>query len=367
MVWLLALGLLLLSPLAMAQETSEAAQPGAETGALDPEAQEPEALDPEESARLQALAARRVELEQDLDDLRSAAGIYSPVLMEAYSDLGALYTELKDFDSAVRVYNDALQIVRINNGLYSEQQLPLVESLIDTQQQRRDWQAVDDLAHLHLHLHERLYGRTDAAYLDAALDYGAWKQRLINQNLLNQGSQARLGEARILSQFFEQRLLDLEAVATAGAEDGEETGADTGAEIDEARLLALLEGKSEADLTMARAVANTPYTYFAGNAARYINQTRCRNTTNAQGQVVRQCYQVQVENPRYRQSQRDAKRFELARYTREIERSLDRMQAIQQADNALSAQDRQQLEQRIATLRTETQQLRSSSPSFLSF
>lgn len=331
-------------PPAEAQEAppdSTAESPGAES--------EP-AMDPEEAARLQRLVAERAEREQALEDLRSDAGIYSPVLMEAYSDLGALYSELEDFDSASRVYNDALQIARINTGLYSEQQLPLLEALIDIQQQRRDWPAVDDLAHLHLHLHERLFARTDPAYLEAAEDYGAWKQRAINQNLLSQGTQARLSDARNLSQFYERLLIDLDAAA-----------AEQGSETRQTRVLALLEGKTEADLTMARAVANTPYTYFSGNASRYVTETRCRNVTNAQGQVVRQCYQVQVENPRYRQSQRDAKRFELSRYNREIERSLERMAAIQQGDNELSPAERQQLEERIATLRAESQQIRSSS------
>ncbi len=203
--WLLIAACLLLiwSPVA-AQDAQDAQEAGT------PESEESVAPDPEQAARLQALAARRVELEQALEELRFDAGVYSPVLMEAYSDLGALYTELEDFDSAVRVYNDALQIARINSGLYSEQQLPLLESLIDSQQQRRDWQAVDDLAHLHLHLHERLYARTDSSYLDAAQDYGAWRQRVINQNLLDQGNQARLSDARNLSQFYERLLLDVD-------------------------------------------------------------------------------------------------------------------------------------------------------------
>ncbi len=348
--WLLIAACLLLiwSPVA-AQDAQDAQEAGT------PESEESVAPDPEQAARLQALAARRVELEQALEELRFDAGVYSPVLMEAYSDLGALYTELEDFDSAVRVYNDALQIARINSGLYSEQQLPLLESLIDSQQQRRDWQAVDDLAHLHLHLHERLYARTDSSYLDAAQDYGAWRQRVINQNLLDQGNQARLSDARNLSQFYERLLLDLDAAA--------EQGTDTA----QARVLALLDGKTEADLTMARAVANTPYTYFNGNASRYVTQTRCRNVTNAQGQVVRQCYQVQVENPRFRQSQRDAKRFELSRYRREIERNLERMQAIHQAEDRLSAAERQQLEERISTLRTQSEQIRSNSRDLLRF
>jgi len=345
-------GWLLLCPFVVAQE---AEQP--DPAAAPPDGEQATELDPEEAARLQMLAARRTELEQALQDLRSDAGIYSPVLMEAYSDLGALYTELEDYDSAVRVYNDALQIARINTGLYSQQQLPLLESLIDSQQRRRDWQAVDDLAHLHLHLHERLYARTDSTYLEAAEDYGAWKQRVINQNLLGQGTQSRLADARNLSQFYEQLLLDLDTAA----------GADVASAPDQGRVLALLEGKAQADLTMARAVASTPFNYFSGNASRYITQTRCRNVVNAQGQSVRQCYQVQVENPRYRQSQRDAKRFELARYTREIERTLDRMQAIQMAENDLSVGERRQLEERIATLRTESQQIRSNSRNFPRF
>ncbi len=132
-------------------------------------------------------------------------------------------------------------------------------------------------------------------------------------------------------------------------------------------MLALLAGKTESDLTAAWAVANTPYTYFNGNASRYVTQTRCRNVTNAQGQVVRQCYQVQVENPRFRQSQRDAKRFELSRYRREIERNLERMQAIHQAEDRLSAAERQQLEERISTLRTQSEQIRSNSRDLLRF
>jgi hypothetical protein len=344
----------LLPPLVQAQEatTGEDASQDIDAGAAEAES---EALDAEQAARLQELAALRSELEQALEELRSEQGIYSPLLVEAYSDLGALHTQLEDFDSAARVYNDALQIARINTGLYSEQQVPLLESLIDSHQQRQDWQKVDDLVHLHLHLHQRLYARTDSQYLEAAKDYGAWKQRAINQNLLAQGAQGRLNDARDLSQFYERLLLDLETT--------EASASDT----DQTQVLALLDGKTQADLTMARAIANTPYTYFNGNAQRYISQTRCRNVTNAQGQVVRQCYQVQVENPRYRQSQRDAKRFELSRYTREIDRNLEQMQTIQQTDNELTAMERADLEERIATFRAESQQITVSSRNLIRF
>jgi hypothetical protein len=100
-----------------------------------------------------------------------------------------------------------------------------------------------------------------------------------------------------------------------------------------------------------------PATAFQGTATRYINQTRCQNVTDAAGSVVRQCYSVQVENPRYRQSQRDAKQYAVSRHTREIDRSLERMRFIRDSDGNLSSGQREQLDGQIATLETETLQL----------
>lgn len=314
--------------------------------------------DPEQAAHLQALAAELQVREAALADMQSDAGIYAPELMEAYSDLGALYSELEDYDNAARVYNDALQVARINTGLYSEEQLPLLDSLIDAQQKRRDWSKVDDLAHLSLHLHRRLYKESDPRYLEAAMDYGGWRLRVLNENLLDQGTRALLNTARDLSQFYGALIYSL---------DNSSVAADTQLPPGSRDMLTLLEGKTQADMTLARAVANTPYTYFQGTSARYINETRCRNVTNAQGQVVRECYQVRVENPRYRQSQREAKRYELSRHTRDISNTLSRMQAIRDTSTELTESEREQLDVRIAELRTQAQHLRSSSGGLFGF
>lgn len=315
-------------------------------------------VDPEQVAHMQALAAELEVREAALSDLQSESGIYAPELMEAYSDLGALYTELGDYDNAARVYNDALQVARINTGLYSEQQLPLLDSLIDAQQKRRDWAKVDDLAHLSLHLHRRLYNESDPRFLEAAMDFGGWRLRVLNENLLDQGNRALLNTARDVSQFYGALISSL---------DNSSVEADTQLSVESGRMLTLLDGKAQADMTLARAVANTPYTFFQGTSARYINQTRCQNVTNAQGEVVRQCYQVRVENPRYRQSQREAKRYELSRHTREISDTLARMQTIRDTGTDLSDSEREQLDMRIAELRTQAQHLRSSSSSLLGF
>ena len=311
--------------------------------------------------RLAELTRQKRQLVLRLEELQSEEGIYSPVLSELYSDLGALSTELGDYDDAVEQYNQALQIARINTGLYSEEQIPLLHALIDSQMRREDWQRVDNLAHLSLHMHERLYSKQDPLYLAAAEDFGKWQLRLVNENLLNMGLQRRLETARDLSQFY-ARLLELKPEEDA---DGLLIA---GSSLSPDWQLRLLEGKTEADLTLARAVASTPSSYFTPREPRYIYQTRCRYVLNAQGQRVRQCYEVRVENPRYRQSQQDAKRFELSRYTREVERNLDQMQALQESGEGLSGTERENLQQRIDELRSSAREVsRNSTRSLLNF
>jgi hypothetical protein len=119
----------------------------------------------------------------------------------------------------------------------------------------------------------------------------------------------------------------------------------------------VIYGKSQADLSIARAAARTPYTAFQGTANPYISQTRCRNVRNSQGVMVRSCYTVQVENPRYRQSQRDAKRFEISRYTRELMKSIERFRSIKDQSTVLSSSEKQQLEIQITELEAESDQL----------
>lgn len=302
-------------------------------------------LEIEERARLERLTADREALEAAAQRLQGELGIYSPQLSEVYSDLGAVYSELEEHEEAAARYNEALQIARINSGLNSAEQLPLIESMVDSFSELNDWQRVDDLRHLALHISSRVYPIEDDRFLAAAEDYGQWKLRLVQENLLGQSTRARLGTAEELSEFYEELLGDLEV---------------RGDEVPEQRL-SLLYSKTQADLAVARAVAATPYRAFQGTANPYITQTRCERVVNSQGQVVRQCYQVRVENPRYRQSQRDAKRIALSRYQREVSDSIEAMQGIRDAPDTLSAAEVARVNTQIGELEQEVRQLRRSS------
>lgn len=315
---------------------------GSEQGDEPPKTAEELAAEAERNARLQELARELDVRRRAIEDLQSEQGIYYPGLVEAHSDIARLQIEMEDFDGAVQSLNDALQIARINSGLYSEQQLPLIDELIDQNLKREDWQEVDDLVHLDHHISSRVYENADSEYLAAADDYGKWKLRVLQENLLSLNSQGLINTAEDLSDFYGRIIVNVEFAEELDAND----------------LLRLLEGKSRADLSLARSVASTPYSYFQGTASRYVTQQRCSNQRAPNGQLVRQCYNVQVENPRYRQSQRDAKRFALNRHSQEISKIIERMELIRMSDNGLSTAQRQQLDLQIGQLRAEAEAVR---------
>ncbi|MEC7684792.1 MAG: hypothetical protein VX862_01025, partial [Pseudomonadota bacterium] len=97
-------------------------------------------------ARFRELAVELAKRQEAIVDLQSRQGIYDQSLIEAYDDAARLYLELEDYESAAGALGEALQISRINSGLYSEQQLPLVKALIDARSSSGQWQEVDDLA-----------------------------------------------------------------------------------------------------------------------------------------------------------------------------------------------------------------------------
>lgn len=286
--------------------------------------------------------ARELELRlQAISDMQGDQGIYASQLREAYGDLAALYEEMEDFESAIAIYTDALQISRINTGLYSDQQLPIIAALIESNSRLSNWEEADDLQELRYHVSSRLYAPDDLAYIQAAENYGAWKLRLLRQNLLDQGYRSYSRSAEELSDFSQRVLEKLELQPGIRPEN----------------LIGIIQNKSETDLVLARAIASTPYTAFEGTASRYLNQQRCRNVRNSSGQIVRECVSVQVENPRYRQSQRDAKQYAMNRRARDVQDSIDRLKQIYQQSPDLGRAQRDELEAQIAELETETSQL----------
>jgi len=103
-------------------------------------------------------------------------------------------------------------------------------------------------------------------------------------------------------------------------------------------------------------VANTPYNYFPATVRRFVNQMRCRVVRVPNGQPVQQCANVQVENPRYRDSQRNSKRTTLTRYSNAINNGIERLTAIRDSGDGLPGEALAQIDSQIAQLQAQYQE-----------
>ncbi|MFM1897404.1 MAG: hypothetical protein RLZZ385_2478 [Pseudomonadota bacterium] len=278
---------------------------------------------------------------QDLDTITSQAGVYDVSLIEAYRDLAGFYVEQGEHAAAADALREALQITRINEGLNSSRQQDILQQIIQSEAASEDWQAVDAAHHLKLYVADRNYAPGDPDYLAAVDEYGRWKLRVLQENLLGLNNRNLEREAEALSMHYQTAIAGIDAAQP-----------DSGGS-----LIPLLYGKSQVDMSIARALASTPYQYFPGTVSQYINETVCNNVRDANGGVVRSCYTVKRENPRYRQSQQDAKRLAVMRSARQVEEVIDRLQAILDSQPDLPPERRTEVQTRIGELLVESQQI----------
>ena len=307
-------------------------------------AQEPEpqsAIDTAPAAELEA-AALETSLELDrytrsIQDIESSLGIYSPALVEAYSDLGTFYFEIGDYEQAANVYRQALQVARINSGLKSENQLPVIDQIISSSVAQGDWQSTDDMHHLRFYVKNQILEPSDPRFVDAIDEMGRWKLRALRENLLGRGYRNLTEEASDLSELYQDGIARVLGAAS----------------FSETSLLPLYQGKSLADIEIARYLASTPYQYFKGTVNEFIYQRVCNNVRDAQGNIVRNCYSVRRENPRYRQSQQDAKRLAVYRSVRAVEGSIDNLNTILASNNDIPPPQREEVTSQIRQMQVE--------------
>lgn len=110
-------------------------------------------------------------------------GPYDQRLVEPLSDLGELQQRVGDHDAAAQTFKQALHVIRINNGLYHESQIAVLDKLIASERELRNWEVVDKHYAYMQHLYQRLYGIDDSR-LEAGLQkVASWHVSAFNVNL----------------------------------------------------------------------------------------------------------------------------------------------------------------------------------------
>jgi len=139
-------------------------------------------LSPEEAGVEQGLSAEaRQEKEQAIaeyvvriGDKESEEGPYEDQLTQDLLAAGVLYQELDEHDQALGFLERAMNISRINHGPDSLDQLPLMQTMVDSYYAQGKLKLADELQESILYLQQQVYGQESPETVPALLALGDW-------------------------------------------------------------------------------------------------------------------------------------------------------------------------------------------------
>lgn len=290
--------------------------------------------------------------EENLATLESAAGPYDVSLIEALLDMGRYYMQISQHQSAAEVFERALNITRISDGLLSPQQLPVLEKLIEAHKAAGAWQLADDREHLAYYLNSRLHAPGTQAYADAAVALGEWKMLALRGNLLGNSALGNIREVENLREIY--RLALVSPVGSEMPKQNLPVQNLSEPAMSKQTLFALLYGKALTEYNLAEYSLRTLPMQMQRPVERYISEYVCTDVVGGNGQVSRSCATVRRENPLYREMemQRDFYRNRIKSAMVALEDSVDEMHALLATDPALQAPDGIPAQQRLDELTT---------------
>lgn len=121
--------------------------------------------------------------QRQVAELEQRDGPYSDALAEPLAGLGRYYQDSGDMEQALRLYQRALHVVRVNEGLYSERQIPILRELLNAYRATGEIELLDNRYDYYF----RLYGNGRPPYTDvrlrAALGYLRWQREAVRLDI----------------------------------------------------------------------------------------------------------------------------------------------------------------------------------------
>ncbi|OFE12824.1 hypothetical protein PHACT_06460 [Pseudohongiella acticola] len=311
---------------------------------------EAEVEDPVLAAERQVRLLRAQALQDRINDLSVASGPFDPSLIELQDDLGRTYLELEEFELAHGVLEQAMQLVRVNDGLYSERQVELLDALVDANIGLKEWEQVDIYSDLLFDLQARMHAKDSVAYADALMKVGAWRLQALRYNLLYRAGSPQA--VQTLHDLHEQQELIL-----GHARERNDVG----------QQWSLLKSIAATEMEMARQFNYQSMSGFQLHEPQYVSQTVCRTVPTASGGFQRVCWQERVSNPDYlysaasqRRNQAERTRMGLQATAREMEALLAENPDFAEANAEETRLAMQSVDEALKQLRRDTR--RSSLP-----
>lgn len=165
---------------ATAEQAAHSKQPALpEKGSLDQPRENPE--------QIISAADLLAGYQQQINAQLALNGAYDPGLSESLAGMGRLLQLHGDHDSAILAYQQAMHIQRVNNGIYSLSQEPMLRAMISSYQAKNELDSAGQhFEQLHW-LYTKTYGESDPRLIPLAAEISAWHLYAYNQNPTRQG------------------------------------------------------------------------------------------------------------------------------------------------------------------------------------
>ena len=142
---------------------------------LNIESLDPNANNASDSSLVSATASAAVtEIERALYQVESQFDAYDPSISELSQDLGARLAEIGQYPDALKAYRRALHVLRINEGLDSERQIPILENIVETHYKAGQAEEAGEVLERLSFVYNRNFGGLSPATIPLLLSRGNW-------------------------------------------------------------------------------------------------------------------------------------------------------------------------------------------------
>ncbi len=227
-----------------------------------------------------AALASYEQLVADLEARPNTFGVDAE-LSEAYYGLANSLQTLERHEEAVAIFDKALQALRENKGLYDVEQLPVLQSQLDSRQALASWQDVDAGRHLaHLITVKSTAAGTEQRY-QTLRELGLWKLRAAEEKLLPNPLDG-VKEAVALYRH------ELEQPGIRAAYEGRALS-----------LANLYLDLAALEFLQAKEKLALPITEYVQGGPRTVTETQCQTIQAPDGRGRQVCRSMQVPNMDY--------------------------------------------------------------------
>jgi tetratricopeptide (TPR) repeat protein len=131
-------------------------------------------VDPESDPAFGQRSASIRQYNSAVTGIELGGGAWDGGLVEELASLGRLQQQQGDHLGAIETLDRAIHVNRINSGLYTLEQIPVVEQLIQSHMALGDWEQVDIYNNYLFHVQQKAYGADDPRLIPVLDRLATW-------------------------------------------------------------------------------------------------------------------------------------------------------------------------------------------------